>query len=78
MFPYKPTLVGQNDVPIVLGKGSGLDSIAIWLDRLGIEATEDEMREVLLEVKAKSLEKKGLLDEGEFYGIVQSMVSRKA
>ncbi len=76
MFPFKPNLVGQNDVKIVLGKGSGLDSIAIWLDKLGIEATEAEMREILLEVKAKSLEKKGLLDEDEFHGIAQAYVSQ--
>jgi hypothetical protein len=34
------------------------------------------MREMLLEVKAKSLEKKGLLDEDEFYSIAQSPFSR--
>ena len=51
-------------------------SLAIWQDGLGIEATEEEMRVVLLEVKTKSLEWKGLLDEDEFYSIAQSLVCR--
>jgi isopropylmalate/homocitrate/citramalate synthase len=76
MFPYRPELVGQPGVEIVLGKGSGLDSIALWLEKLGIEATDDEMREMLMEVKAKSLEKKGLLTEEEFSKIADTTVSK--
>jgi hypothetical protein len=33
------------------------------------------MREMLMEVKAKSLEKKGLLTEDEFVAIANSLVS---
>ena len=40
-FPYRPELVGQQQPEIVLGKGSGLDSVAIWLDRHGIEDATD-------------------------------------
>ena len=76
MFPYRPELVGQPGVEIVLGKGSGLDSIALWLEKRGIEATDDEMREMLMEVKAKSLEKKGLLTEEEFSKIADTIVSK--
>jgi isopropylmalate/homocitrate/citramalate synthase len=76
MFPYRPEVVGQPGVEIVLGKGSGIDSIALWLEKLGIEATDDEMREMTMEVKAKSLEKKGLLTEEEFLTIANSLVSR--
>ena len=35
VFPLLPSLVGQKDVEIVLGKGSGTDSVAYWLRRLG-------------------------------------------
>jgi len=74
-FPYRPQLVGQSGPRIVLGKGSGLDSIAIWLDRLGIEWKESiEVEEILREVKAASLEKKETLDEDEFLKIVDTVI----
>jgi isopropylmalate/homocitrate/citramalate synthase len=73
-FPYRPELVGQSPPQIVLGKGSGLDSVAIWLDRLGISATTPEMEAVLASVKARSLEAKGLIGEDEFAAIVDDVL----
>ena len=73
-FPYRPDLVGQSGPDIVLGKGSGMDSIAIWLDRLGVTATTPEIEAVLLEVKSSSLAKKGLLDADEFTAIVDRVL----
>lgn len=69
-FPYRPELVGQPQPQIVLGKGSGVDSIAIWLDRLGIAwGSAAQLHEILAEVKAASLAKRSLLDEEEFRAI---------
>src|SRR5207253_2736509 len=66
-FPFRPEMVGQTGPEIVLGKGSGLDSVLIWLDRLGLgPATEEQMQAILQEVKATSLKNKSLLDEDEF------------
>jgi isopropylmalate/homocitrate/citramalate synthase len=72
-FPYRPELVGQLHPTLVLGKGSGLDSIAAGLDRLGRTATTDEMQAILDEVKARSLEAKGLLDDDAFEAIVDEV-----
>jgi isopropylmalate/homocitrate/citramalate synthase len=70
-FPYRPELVGQGPLQIVLGKGSGTDSVAIWLDRLGLAWENlEQLKAILAEVKAASLVKKGLLDEEEFRTIV--------
>jgi isopropylmalate/homocitrate/citramalate synthase len=75
-FPYRPEVVGQTGPRIVLGKGSGLDSVVIWLDRCGLgPADEDLMLEILGEVKARSLEKKGLLDEEEFVAIAEGVLA---
>jgi isopropylmalate/homocitrate/citramalate synthase len=75
-FPFRPELVGQTGPEIVLGKGSGLDSVLIWLDKVGLPAAaEPEMMEILKEVKARSLEKKGLLDEEEFKGIAEGVLA---
>lgn len=73
-FPYRPELVGQKPPEIVLGKGSGLDSVAIWLARFGATATTPELEAVLAEVKARSLETKSLLGEDEFAVIVDRVL----
>jgi isopropylmalate/homocitrate/citramalate synthase len=74
-FPYRPELVGQPPPRLVLGKGSGLDSVAAGLDRLGLSATPEEMQAILDEVKARSLETKGLLDDEDFHDIVRRIAT---
>jgi len=77
-FPFRPELVGQSGPEIVLGKGSGLDSVAIWLGRHGIfDAETKELEAILAEVKGKSLAKKGLLDDDEFLNIVRAILPDK-
>lgn len=68
--PFDPGLVGQEPPRIVLGKGSGAPNIAEHLERLGRDATEDQILELLAEVKAASLDKRDLLDDEEFADIV--------
>jgi isopropylmalate/homocitrate/citramalate synthase len=76
---FKNELVGQAYPQVVMGKGSGLDSVAMWLDRNGIEdAATGEIEAILKEVKARSLEKKGLLDNDEFMAIVDGVIPEKA
>jgi isopropylmalate/homocitrate/citramalate synthase len=77
-FPFRPELVGQADPKIVLGKGSGLDSVAIWLGAHGIhDAETKEIEAILAEVKGRSLAKKGLLDDDEFLEIVREVIPDK-
>jgi isopropylmalate/homocitrate/citramalate synthase len=77
-FPYRPELVGQAPVDVVLGKGSGLDSVAIWLGRNGIhDAETKEIEAILAEVKGRSLAKKGLLDNDEFLDIVGEVLPER-
>ncbi|HEX9855142.1 MAG TPA: pyruvate carboxyltransferase [Acidimicrobiia bacterium] len=74
-FPFRPELVGQPPPEIVLGKGSGLDSVAIWLGRHGVhDADTKEIEAILAEVKGRSLAKKGLLDDEEFVAIVNDVL----
>lgn len=78
-FPYRPELVGQPAPEIVLGKGSGLDSIAIWLGKHGIyDAETKEIEAILAEVKGRSLAKKGLLDDDEFLDIANEVLGDRA
>jgi isopropylmalate/homocitrate/citramalate synthase len=74
-FPFRPEMVGQTGPEIVLGKGSGLDSVMIWLDKLGFPpANEEQTMAILTEVKATSLQKKGLLSEDDFRKIAQGVL----
>jgi isopropylmalate/homocitrate/citramalate synthase len=78
-FPFRPEMVGQTGPEVVLGKGSGLDSVLIWLDKIGFgHATDEEMNAILQEVKATSLQKKGLLDEDDFRRIAGGVLERPA
>ncbi len=77
-FPYRPELVGQPDPEIVLGKGSGLDSVALWLGKHGIyDAEIKEIEAILAEVKGRSLAKKGLLDDDEFLDVVREVLPER-
>ena len=73
-FPFLPGLVGQADARLVLGKGSGVDSVAEWLEQIGAGASDDERLEILGRVKQASLHKRGLLDREEFERIVGDVV----
>jgi isopropylmalate/homocitrate/citramalate synthase len=65
-FPYLPELVGQEPVELVLGKGSGLDSVLEAVERLGLSASMEEAQALLHEVKVRSTQTKGLVSLEEF------------
>lgn len=78
-FPFRPEMVGQSGPQVVLGKGSGLDSVTIWLDKLGFPPANDEQTlAILQEVKSTSLSKKGLLTEDDFRKIAEGVVGAPA
>ena len=63
--PYSSELVSAQR-GIVLGKKSGIDSIRIKAEELGLELSDDEQRELLVRVKALGTEKRGLVTDDEF------------
>lgn len=76
VFPVHWSLVGQRPARVVLGKNSGIDSIRMHLERLRVKATDDQVNELVLRVKAASLKKKGLVDDKEFRKMVKAVVKR--
>lgn len=78
VVPYLPSLVGQPGPTIVLGKGSGIDNVAEALERLGLQATDEQRLEMLAQVKSKSLEKRDLLDDDEFTAIAEDVLGTRA
>ena len=63
--PYAADLVGA-DRELVLGKKSGIDSIRIKAEELGLELDEVAQRELLSRVKARGTELRRLLTDDEF------------
>ena len=70
MFGTHPALTGRTG-DIVLGKKSGKASITYKLDELAIEGvSEDQIAELLAEVKKAGIAKKGILTDNEFKKIL--------
>jgi isopropylmalate/homocitrate/citramalate synthase len=67
--PYSSRLVAT-ERGIVLGKKSGLDSIRIKADELGIGVPEERRAEILDAVKKLGMQKRGLVTDDEFRSIV--------
>jgi isopropylmalate/homocitrate/citramalate synthase len=67
--PYSSELVATGR-GIVLGKKSGLDSIRIKAEELGLDVPDERRAEVLGAVKRLGTEKRGLVTDDEFRAIV--------
>ncbi len=67
--PYSSELVAA-DRGIVLGKKSGIDSIRIKCEELGLEVPEEAQRALLDAVKKLGTDKRGLVTDDEFRRLV--------
>ncbi len=70
--PFAADLVGA-ERRIVLGKKSGVDSIRIKCEQLGLDVPEDAYRELLAEVKAMAAERRGLVSDEEFRALADRL-----
>ena len=75
LSPYLPELTGHNNTRIVIGKHSGLPSIEVWLEIIGVDATSEQKAEILAKIKDKAYEKETTLTKEEFIEIVNKVVS---
>ncbi len=70
---YLPEVVG-NEHGVFLGKKSGKHSVEWKLKEMGLKASEEQMEEILTEVKKRSEETKTNVDDLEFKRIVDSVL----
>jgi isopropylmalate/homocitrate/citramalate synthase len=68
--PYSSDLVGA-ERSVVLGKKSGIDSIRIKCEELGLDVPEEQHRELLAAVKRLGAEKRRLVTDDEFRILVR-------
>lgn len=77
LSPYLYDLTGHPDCEIVLGKSSGLPSIDIFLDKIGLSCGDEKVKqEMLAKVKGKSVAKRGTLTLGEFREIAEGVLKK--
>jgi isopropylmalate/homocitrate/citramalate synthase len=60
-----------------MGRGSGLDSIRLWLQKLGQTASDEQIAQILVEVKKFGYAHKRLLSEEEFRDVANSDVANR-
>jgi isopropylmalate/homocitrate/citramalate synthase len=60
-----------------MGKKSGVDSVVLWSEELGIRLHEDEIKAVLNEVKLRAHALKRVLNKDEFREIVEDVRRQK-
>lgn len=75
--PFSADIVGAQR-KIVLGKKSGLDSVALKAAELGINVPEPKRAAVLSAVKSRGIEARRLVTDAEFREIVQQLCSGSA
>jgi isopropylmalate/homocitrate/citramalate synthase len=78
LFPIRWSAVGQPPAEVVMGKGSGIDSVNLWLQQLGMQVSEEDALKILAAVKAYSLKNKKMLSRGEFREVAQKVVGQRA
>jgi len=71
--PFSCELVGAQR-RLVLGKKSGLDSVRVKLEELGLDAPADAHAGLLAQIKALGVQRRGLVSDDEF----RAMVARAA
>jgi isopropylmalate/homocitrate/citramalate synthase len=76
LFPIRWSAVGQPPAEIVMGKGSGIDSVNAWLRDVGMQVSEEDAMKVLQAVKLHSLKNKKMLTRAEFRDVARATLGR--
>jgi isopropylmalate/homocitrate/citramalate synthase len=76
LFPFRPEFVGHPPAKLVLGKGSGIDSVKNALDAMGVSYTNEEAMQVVNAVKDYSLKHKSLLTDQEMKEVVAKVLPK--
>ncbi len=71
MFATNPSFTGHKS-GVVLGKKSGLASIRVMAEQLGLKLNVEEESAILAKVKETSIKSKAIVSKEEFISIVES------
>jgi len=74
LFPVRWTATGNEGARVVMGKGSGIDSINMWLQEAGMQVSDEDALKITQAVKVASLKTKKLLTKSEFTDIAKRVI----
>jgi len=74
MHSFHPSLVGQDQVRLVLGKNSGTAAVEFHLERHGLNATEQQLSDITDRVKWQGRIQHALLSDAQFLRICHSVL----
>jgi isopropylmalate/homocitrate/citramalate synthase len=78
MTPVNYTVIGRSkDVEFVLGKSSGKNSVRLFLDKYGMEATTEQVVEILDRIVAEAFVTKDLVSEETFLKFAKDVIGEK-
>ena len=75
LSPYLYSLTGHPDTKVVIGKMSGIPTVEIYLDKLGLKATTEQKQEIVGKIKEKAYQKMRLLTLGEFEELARKVLA---
>ena len=76
LMPFLPSLVGQPDPQVVMGKCSGIDSVKKWLADAGLVIDDEQKQmELVQKVKESAISNKRLLTRDEFFDLAKEVQS---
>lgn len=77
LAPYLPSLTGHPETRVVVGKFSGLPTVEIYLQELGLTVdNEGQKSEILAKIKDMAFDKSRLLTTEEFVQIVKEVTGK--
>lgn len=77
LSPYLYSLTGHPDAEVVIGKMSGIPTVDIYLDKLGLKCdNKEEKIAIVTKIKEKAYENKGLLTVEQFAEIAQKVLDK--
>ena len=71
-------MIGKKGYEYLLGKANGTGTIKIFMEKLGLEASDEQMKEILQIVKDRSNLVKGNVSEVEFEYIARKYLENKS
>lgn len=74
---FAPEVIGKKGYEYLLGKANGTGTIKIFMEKLGLKADEEDMKEILQLVKDRANLVKGNVSEVEFEYLVKKYLAGK-
>jgi isopropylmalate/homocitrate/citramalate synthase len=78
IFPFVPEVFGNDDIEILLGKGSGKESVAYYLDKLKLNANEKQIGKIVSIVKEEGRLRKASISQKEFKKIAEGVLGSRS